>query len=172
MSEEPQRLILLKKCASPVEANLIKAKLATAGIPAVLTGDNTFARDVMLPMPNREVDVFVPASLVDEARAVLEAPADEPDELAGEPIVDDPARVSSARAFAAGVAGWCLFVLAVYGVFLALPTFAYSIYLAVRSLIHSAERSPSLLFKCVSALAISIAGLIFAVALLVYLSRD
>jgi hypothetical protein len=163
--------VLLKKLGNAIEANLAKNKLATAGIPAFLAGENTFAGDVMNPLPYREVELYVPQSLVGDALEVLEAPPSDPAELAGEPYFDDPARALSFRAFVASVVGWLFFILTPSGVFLAVPAFVYAIYLGCRAIAVSADRGGATIFKCVAALLVSAAGIAASFTVIVMLFR-
>lgn len=169
---DPGPPVLLKRLSNAVEANLAKNKLATAGIPAFLAGENAFAGDVMQPLPYRDVELYVPQSLVAEALAVLESPPEDPSQFVGDSFVDDPSRAASFRAFVASVVGWCVFVLGPYGVFFALPAFAYATYLAVRALTLNSDRAPSTVFKCVAALVVAGVGLISSVGVIVMLSTD
>lgn len=164
--------VLLRRLGNAVEANLAKNKLATAGIPAFLAGENTFAGDVMNPLPYREVELYVPQSLATEALEVLAAPPSDPAESSFEPYLDDPGRRLSFQAFVASIVGWCLFVLAVYGFLLAVPAFAYAIYLSSRAFVASTERGGATLFKCVAAMLIASAGLVAATAVIVMLWRS
>lgn len=163
--------VLLKRLGNAVEANLAKNKLATAGIPSFLAGENTFAGDVMHPLPYREVELYVPQSLANEALDVLEAPPEDPELLRGDPFQDDPARRLSFRAAVAAVVGWCLFVLAVGGPFFAIAAFLYAIFLALRAIAISTERAASTVFKCGLALLLSAGGIVTAYAVLVMLFR-
>lgn len=163
--------VLLKRLGSAVEANLARNKLATAGIPAFLAGENTFAGDVMHPLPYREVELYVPQSLATEALDVLDAPPSDPAELFGDPFIEDPARRMSFRAFVAGVVGWCLLVLAVGGPFFAIASFVYAIFLSLRAMSVSTDRAPATVVKCGAALLFSVVGLVVAIGVLIMLSR-
>lgn len=163
--------VLLKRLGNAVEANLAKNKLETAGIPSFLGGENAFAGDVMHPLPYREVELFVPQSMVAEALDVLDAPPADPDELFGEPFLEDPGRVISFRAFVTAVVGWLFVILAVYGFAISIPAFVYAIYLSFRALTISTDRSPSTIVKSVLALLIATGGLVLAIAVSLTIGR-
>ena len=163
--------MLLKRLGNAVEANLAKNKLETAGIPSFLGGENAFAGDLMHPLPYREVELFVPQSMVAEALEVLDAPPEDPDELLGDPFVADAGQLWSSRAFVCAVVGWLVFFLAVYGFLLSAPTFAYAIFLSFRAVSASTDRSTSTIGKSIIALVLSMGGLVMAVAVAFTLRR-
>ncbi len=73
---------LLKTCSSlDMEAEMLQSMLEAYGIPSIrhLPGDGQFG-ELMLGMSGNGVQVLVPNTMIDEARALMEGEADD-DEL-------------------------------------------------------------------------------------------
>lgn len=157
---DPGPPVLLKRLGNAVEANLAKNKLETAGIPSFLGGEDAFA--VPYPMRSREVELFVPQSMVATALEVLDALPADPSEVLGDPFVEDPGRTLSMRAFVAAVGGCMFFFPSGATSFIAAPVFVYAIYLSFRALAVSTECTAATLARCVIAALISAGGIFVA----------
>jgi Putative prokaryotic signal transducing protein len=162
--------VLLKRLGNAVEANLAKSKLATAGIPSFLGGENVFAGDLMHPLPYRSVEIYVPESMVHDALDVLDAPTELDD---FEPFLDeDPARPLAFRALVTAVAGWVVFFLTIFGTALAIAAFVYSIGLAVGTIVRSTHRTSSIVVQASLAFVLSLVGLGASAVVLVTVLRS
>lgn len=162
--------VLLKRLGNAVEANLARAKLESAGIPAFLGEQDAFSGGMSQGVGHAEVELFVPQSLVDVALDVLDAAPDEPFDLEFDAVPDDPGRRLSFRAFVCSVVAWLVLFMAPVGLALAVPLFVYALHLAFRATFRSHERDLTFRLRIVAASGLALLGLGLAVFLAVELA--
>lgn len=157
--------VLLKRLGNALEGELARGRLLDAGIPATLSAADAFSADGR-PIA-RQVELFVPRSLVHDALDVLDIPPLEAEAFDDEAYpVDDPGRPIAFRGFVASVVGWLIVFLAVVGAVLAVPMFGYAASLAVAAVRRSTLRDRGLRFQVAATLALSVAGAAMSVVLL------
>jgi len=161
----PSSLVLLRTFPTLFEADLARAKLAGADVPAVIANELSGGFRGMSHLAPRPFELLVPADLRDEAAAILDQAPDDPAEVA--PPADDevdPLEATWAhlrRSAVAGVAGLFLSGLVV----VALPLFAYGLYLAVvRVVPRSREFTAGMRVLLLLAVLTNLAGLVLLTA--------